>query len=484
MRTASALLALLCLAGVIFLCAAHGVIGSARDTVVYTETLLAGERAEAEGLRMTLLAGLESNQRWDIALSLDRDGVRSVAEYHFSRLGEPEKAVGVRESVQMYVVPLNFSMSGGLCETFDGLDETYDGLGFGWSPEILALFNDVAARTKPGESHTETVRVSDYCETLPVLLSIDIAGARTLRFIDSETDLQQGIGADNGAVVRYLADVFALPVQYDLCLRVTVERGADGRINNVDCMTEGGDPECGTVSVQGDGCCYFTFAHPDDPARSGIYRLRYTLSEALSTATITARPERIAALDGKTRPSELHLSSDGRILLLWTLEGDVPTLRTYDAQSGAALYSLPLSNGETGFWGLYPCGADAYAVALDDVRTLLVVEIASDGSARIADVYDLDALNGLGDGEFSPFDAYSHLGMAWDGARLALLCAVDGVFYYSSTSCHAAVFRDGALRYAARLDSSLDNGLDDSIACRIRSVQDAFDVRWESNPGK
>lgn len=477
MRTASALLALLCLAGVIFLCAAHGVIGSARDAVVYTETLLAGERSEADGLRMTLLAGLESNQRWDIALSLDRDGVRSAAEYRFSRLGEPEKAVGVRESVQMYAVPLNFSMSGGLCETFDGSD-------FGWSPEILTLFNDVAARTKPGKSHTETVRVADYCETLPVLLSIDIAGARTLRFIDGENDLQQSMGADHGAVVRYLADAFSLPVQDDLCLRVTVERGADGCINSVDCMTEGGDPECGTVSVQGDGCCYFTFVYPDDPARSGIYRLHYTLSEALSTATITARPERIAALDGTTRPSGLHLSSDGRILLLWTLEGDAPTLRTYDAQSGAALYSLPLSNGEAGFWGRYPCGADAYAVALDDVRTLLVVEIASDGSARIADVYDLDALNGLGDGEFSPFDAYSHLGMAWDGARLALLCAVDGDFYYSSTSCHAAVFRDGALRYAARLDSSLDNGLDDSIACRIRSVQDAFDVRWESNPGK
>ncbi len=477
MRTASALLALLCLAGVIFLCAAHVGIGSARDAVVYTETLLAGERSEADGLRMTLLAGLKSNQRWDIALSLDRDGVRSAAEYRFSRWGESEEAVRVWESVQMYTVPLNFGMSGGYGETITESD-------FGWSPEMLVLLNDVAARTKPGKSHTETVRVSDYCETLPVLLSIDIAGARKLRFIDGETDLQQGMGADNGAVVRYLADAFSLPVQGDLRLRVTVERGADGYINSVDCMTEGGDPECGTVSVQGDGCCYFTFIHPDDPARSGIYRLHYTLSEALSTATITARPERIAALDGTTRPSGLHLSSDGRILLLWTLEGDAPTLRTYDAQSGAALYSLPLSNGEAGFWGRYPCGADAYAVALDDVRTLLVVEIASDGSARIADVYDLDALNGLDEGEFSPFDAYSHLGMAWDGARLALLCAVDGHFYYSSTSCHAAVFRDGALRYAARLDSSLDNGLDDSIACRIRSVQDAFDVRWESNPAK
>lgn len=480
MRTASALLALLCLAGVIFLCAAHGVIGSARDAVVYTETLLAGERSEADGLRMTLLAGLESSQRWDIALSLDKDGVRSTAEYRFSRWGEQEKTADVWESVQMYAVPLNFSISGGIGEAFIGSDFGW----YGWSPEILTLFNDVAARTRPGASHTETVRVSDYCTTLPVVLSIDIAGARTLRFIDSENDLQQGMGADNGAVVRYLADAFALPVQDDLCLRVTVDRGADGLINNVDCMTEGGDLDCGTCSVQGDGCCYFTFVHPDAPALSGIYRLRYTLSEALSTATITARPERIAALDGTTRPAGLHLSSDGRFLLLWALEGDAPTLRTYDAQSGEALYSLPLSDGEAGFWGRYPCGDDAYAVALDDVRTLLVVEIASDGSARVADVYDLDVLNGLDEGKFSPFSAYSRLGMAWDGARLAMLCAVNGDFYYSGgTNCYAAVFRDGALRYAARLDSSLDNGLDASIACRIRSVRNAFDVRWESNPG-
>ncbi|MDY5594298.1 MAG: hypothetical protein SPF59_01335 [Oscillospiraceae bacterium] len=300
--------------------AAHAAVNAQKDAVVITETTAAGDPAAAEGVRVQLRTKCAGHLLWETHYAAGApDGTYTDFTFSYRTLQDSEESYA---GLDLYTI-WNYSYGGPLGETADEREK----------PQ-LKLFRDVASRLGDASQRMETLALRDYYEFYPLDGYLDLPALR-----------------ENGGtplVAEYvpIQSFFRIPVPEDVRVTVTVRR--DSETKYYDCAVTavpGSGWNLWTNSVvAGDDTVYFALGFRTEngdivdtsriPGGVGIYRL--------SVAEEPASLETVFPLDPADEVSDLHLSADGRRLLLITLEGDTYYLTVIDLETMTALQKLPV----------------------------------------------------------------------------------------------------------------------------------------------
>lgn len=309
------LLAAIALGG---LCYAHAAVNAQKDAVVITETTVAGDPAAAEGICVQLRTKLAGHLLWETNYAAGApDGTYTDFTFSRQRLQDWE---GSYTGLTLYTI-CNSGYGGSLEET---VDESMH-------PQIK-LFRDVASRLGNASERTETLNLRDYYEYYPLEGYLDLPV------------LQKNGGTPLVGEYEPVCSFFRIPVPDDARATITV-RG-DSETQSYDCSVNltGGAWDLWTSSVvAGDDTVYFTLNFRTEagdvvdtsqiPGGVGIYRM--------SVAEEPVSLETVFPLDPADEVCDLHLSADGRRLLLITLEDDTCYLTVIDLETMTALQKLP-----------------------------------------------------------------------------------------------------------------------------------------------
>lgn len=491
------LLAALC-AGA--LAAAHVRLMRTADAVSFRETALFGDIAAAEGLTLTARQSSGRQLYWDSVLPLDAPGLART-EFTALRKQKPLKSLYRPTGLDMHLGMGENSWDFGSGAEPSSLSRMLlSGSGDAGRAAWFELIRTVVEHTAAGETHTETLRVREHMEYLPLSFSLDLDGGVVLwhgrPYYAPEND-ESGLG-------ELLHELFRIPVPEDATLTVQVTKDERGMVTELDTKSN----LTGSVvtrSMLTEGKCWFILSPLGEEAFDfselrygcGLYCLPFGTelqrdihenvvglevdAEALHTAFPFADDE---------TPLDLTDGGDGTLLVsLRTQTGvDLVVLdaETEQVRQRLTLFAEPELDEEG--WVLTPLGNALYTFCDTRVR---YYERGADGRYTLL----LDAPFGekdeLLDG-YRHLDVYTPSAAAWDGERLAALIARTGGYRnYATGSLLLLVFDKAGLRYCGSLSSALmdgtaydfekqvvwgEHGMDDEDA----ALSLAFDGQWSA----
>ena len=210
--------AVFCLSLAVLVCA-HLALGWTEDKVEIRETVLAGDRSAAQGLEIACSVYDDSHHlRWDATLTLGGD-IAPETEFQFFT-GRHYWEIPPEYTAQLYLAPLNFSMSGRVAD--DQRDAEYE--------YMVRPAMDAASRTAPGEKRTETLRLADYYDCYPLALE-----AWTPEGPIYSTSWRGSGRTLDREEWQKVNDYFRLPVPPEATVTVTAERNEAGELVEITC---------------------------------------------------------------------------------------------------------------------------------------------------------------------------------------------------------------------------------------------------------
>lgn len=441
MRKILILFAVLLVLSVAILAAGQGRISAMGDDVTITETTVAGDPAAAEGLTVSLHPTYGSHLEWRTVFAAGADP-EPKTQYHYSAKTLDDVRTGT-PSVWMQIGGLNFSMSatGGEVD----LEDDTDRMGF---VAMLRPAADVAARTQPGETRTETVSLRDYYDYYSLYL-----------------DFYGGVDQTGQAA---LSDYFRIPVQADVRVEVSIYKDEAGTVYQVECNTLDGGASAygyGLFTEQGvflglgteDGESGGTQA--DFSEIQGGYGIYFIPMEQEILAT--DRIENIYPMDPDTEQYvTMEQSFDGTQLLLFTRERGQLFLTVLDLETLETIQRLELPTAET--------------PTIWQTEDLLVLRVYEESPRLLAlpredGVYRL----WLNIPEFQFENVwYTEPSLSFDGGRLALAYFENK---YNKVSFCLTVYDETGLTYAGRYAHNAD-----AFCPNLDSFwSDALTLQWE-----
>lgn len=439
-----------------FLAAAAAAVDGTAEQVAYTETVLYGSRAAAEGLRVDVRADCDRYLFWDTSLSFGADAVTAGTDFRFRSTQEPIEWTHEITGLSLWA-------------------DLYGGMGFsqGHTPEelrsmaeedpaqqhMLPLWLDAAAQTPAGERSTVRLRLSDYYAFYPLEHSADLGRVSGSAWYNNREAVQQ---------------FFRIPVPETLQLDITVEKDAEGRITDLSSNPAAGLPIadfCG-VSAVTEKYCFFAFcdfcspngwAYMDlrnVPGGRGVYRFPHACDEYGGENYDASQLETVFPLPDDEPVLALTADSEGHPLLVTAADGSL-MLTVLDPEGRTALQRTELGPPpppKTDGYGCLLSVYDGWMVfeyqsSRRECGDLAVAARGADGlwqavlyaPCEQSDACWPEGLTTCGDRAF-----------AWDGSRLAVVqSAYDRNSGGSSGSFFAEVFDADGLQYFARLDGSL-----------------------------
>lgn len=317
-----------------------------------------GDPAAAQGLVATQQAQYQPGRNrpgqwngtllWDLAIPLDNPAAsRTACTFQRGDLPAPNDRQGIT---------LTFPHQQDL--TFYGYGCTEAELRLGGTdadPRLAPLYADVASRTPPGETRTETVDPRQYLDCYPLQVTVNLASQET----DYDWSVSRTARAQEAALQEAFQTFFAFPFAPDTRWAVTVSKEDRGgpeanAITQASIRPVGPDVALDCRWALGADAVYFTFAPTQGEAGSlpevsqvpggyGIYRL--ALSENQKGA-FQADPDSLALvypLDPQGgRVLDLTLSADGQTLFLTTSQGEALTCAVVDTAGMTCRQTLSL----------------------------------------------------------------------------------------------------------------------------------------------
>lgn len=435
-------------------------VNGARDQVVLTERVLAGDVSAAEGLTAELRTTLDHYLFWNTRHTFGQTGTTQT-DYDFTSFQrqEPyrETAAGVELSTTL-AMGFSFASSGA----------EVDGSG-SEMPGLLGAYNRLYLETPNGEERSQVITLSDYYDYYPITGSIRLPGC-TLRIEwEDAHQTEQPDRADAQYVAWRLQEYFKIPMLEGIQMEISIQKSGDGRSVGVGGSTTPNGVEAqeyysaSTRSVLTDDACYFTlnalttWGNVVDVSQIeggfGVYRLPF--GDEDTPCPIDAL-EMVYPLDPTVSVEELVLSADGSQLLLFAREGGQVWLTVIDLATMTQVQRLAVADLTSGTgsgiygWSFYD-GGDFWVGCVEFTRWVL---IAADGDGRYGVRLEVDVSDETLTDLF-PYLQYDTV-MAWDGARLA--AASYQVSRAGGDTCgfSLAVFDAGGLQYLAAYDSSLN----------------------------
>lgn len=421
----------LVLGPVAFVTAGFLVDGQSEDVAI-TESTIYGNPEMAAGLSFRVTAQWQDYLVWDTVYCVGSGDTES--EFFFYPYEKNwQKPISANFELWM---PLQWGMA-----RTNGPSLSYDPEG-SFLPEVVRA---VMERTAPGESHTETVRLSDYYEYYP------------LKFSLHRDDLKIYYNDDDS---KFYADYFRVPVPEWLTLEITLEKNDAGDVAALDCNSDY-FVEFSQVSVFGQEGCYFVYYLMDGDGsgteRMGVASGIYFVPYLMGTYGNSIDPEQtrmLYELPPGLIPVDMELNEDRGELYLVTMEGQDYYLNVYriDRENHVQKQRLFVRSvsGESGEEG------DPFWVQMS-VRDEGVLMVWRDGSFAFA-TCDEERMElwclGQHPGSIVNFP-YEHE-WAFDGDRLAFISLVDR----DGLDVELVVFQSGELSWYGICSHSGDIGSD------------------------
>ena len=430
--------------------AAAAELHSRRAAVLVTETVLLGQ-AEA-GIQVKSVVDYDSQLFWDTTFS---PGNTAAAETDFTFYGSRQRVQREAEPVIELTTPsTNFGISSS--GELDLENDRYEDM-------MIAPVRDVASRAPAGETYSETVRLADYYDTPPLVLS------------GYNYPLEDGKNYSRGVQVDGTA--FGLAWRGDERATITVERDEAGRIRDVSCNDEGKDWYASAVNCYLDGAFYFCLMQYGDnggallsgPEGAGLYRMEVREGMAEDFAHITlALP-----LEEGSECIGLIPAADGSRLLLVMREKAGVVLYNLDMATGGLLQQLTLP-GKEAQSGVYELKVEeGFAVVFRTDGTVICLE---DNGATLTPALTcyLDPTSELAARLFT----FSDMSLDYDGSRLAVVNRSwkEG----DALNIYLVVLREEGITFAADYTTSLsERGGDPELYqysnwCQHRELQVRF----------
>lgn len=228
------------------------------ETVEVTQTTLHGDPAAAQGLTITTHNQLDNHLFWDTQFPA-QDAGQAQTQFRFS-LRKPQYQ-GAHVDVPALMLP---SFSGGM------------GTSGEFTPEELSDWNsgmflmpaaDLAKDMAPNQTKTETVRLADYCDTLPIGMEDYYYYHRSDEAYFETIKRQQ----------EALQSFFAIPTPEEVQITYTLTTSSGGGVNDIQVQSEQW-LKLDTAAAQGEGGWYFivdSYASAED-AENGFISLDLT----------------------------------------------------------------------------------------------------------------------------------------------------------------------------------------------------------------
>lgn len=398
-----------------------------QTALTYTQQTLAGSPAAAEGLLMTDRLQCGTHLQWETVLHPGETLTQEPA-FHYQEASGGRILSSDRRKWSAGVCN-EFSASGGFAP--EELEQSL-GLGEGFMTRPAA---DVASRTPPGESRTETVRLSDYYSFY--LLSME----GFLRDWDTED------------VSHALSSYLRIPVAPDVWMKVQVQLDEQGLVTDIECsMLHEQQIMCIGISTAEED--YVAVSVQDENGapvfceQAGVYRLMpeekdgaltlageriYTMPESAAVRDFTLRGEDGALLLLCDEEASVHLTVLRGKTGVLVQKTALPALQEQVSFNNAVLLDraiLAYQYGERPEFVLLCQEGDSYCPVLNDYLDLFRDDMA-EGQENLFG---------------TPMAAY-------DGSRLALCERESGRY---GLRFWLAIYDDSGLCYAGRYDCSLD----------------------------
>ena len=424
-------------------------IGAPKEDLTFRETTLYGDRAAADGLKLTLFQHYQRHLLWESRLDFDQTGFQASTDYHFSAAEEeyshPHKAFGLQ------VVP------------------AYDG----GEPIVEEILSSLA----PGERMEEDVRLADYYDYYPLNVSVDLDD---LFYGYDPYELREGQPeTPESYALREIVSFFKIPVIEDEYIHVTASRVASG--NSAECSGwgESDKGDCFNFYVSGavgEDACYVTFPNRTRegktvdtsgiPGGYGIYRLpfrtvdekNYHGMESYKGPDVIADELALfAPLDESVLVTHFSISGDKKDLILHTNENGRYVVTILDPATGETRQRLEICEDDPEQWSTVVEKENFIFIQTHDYHVYLLSKDA-DGLYRLK--IDAAPTGTNVEERFGFWDSNEHF-MTFDGERLAyagVMTLPNGISFYDtdpSGDFYLAIYDSDSLAYAASFKSSL-----------------------------
>lgn len=293
------------------------------DQVQFTETVLAGDPAVAEGLSIQAHATYNNQLFWDSNTVFNGNKpLTTQTEYHFFNTEQTEKFEDSYNGVELYSdIGLSGSYSMDMSNQIEpvGIDRAYQ-----------ELYNIV----QPGQELEKTITVADYYDYYPLSGIISLPGIRAdfgiWRSYDSTYDQ---------SILNKFEEFFQIPVLPTEQITISLGKGSDGATYTNSSNEEGEQFYFHTQGVVTPTSCYFFFNNRTNagniidtsliPGGYGIYAMDYTPStvkllanggtQILENGSVQLDSLRMAfPIDPAEEVLQLCKWSDEQTLLLYT----------------------------------------------------------------------------------------------------------------------------------------------------------------------
>lgn len=274
MRKALAILLVLVILSASGIIAAHAVVNEQRDQVVVGENVIYGDKAAAYGLTVTNKSSWQERLHWSTIYAIDKENCCNT-DFHFTQQREYERSVRYTPEGLSFGMSVGSGMSSSHEITYDDISR----LCYGYEEICL----DVMERAPAGEEYTEIVQVSDYLETFPLQVYMDLPNLFALRY-DEYRDMTYAEnleGQDFFEINEAFDDYFRFPVNDKDLIEVRVYKNENGYVTELSVSTWEYTMEYRVLSAVTDEAAYFVFDCGNDidfsnaKAGCGIYCLPF-----------------------------------------------------------------------------------------------------------------------------------------------------------------------------------------------------------------
>lgn len=296
-------------------------VSSGSEEIVITQEVLSGDPSAAGGITLETATHWDGHLLWETAYTIG-SGEQAKSDFTFS---SEEVRWNRLERKNAYV----YSTAGyGSAATYSGTAVNPEDFPF---PEITQAAAD---RTKPGETHTETVRTGDYVDLYPLDFGIDGSSVE--------------YGGDYNENVRYLTELFHISTGEDY-MEITTEKNGEGTLIAVSSQMVS-DEEASRFAIAGAsafGEAGFYYAYEcensvdgrvaDRGQNSGIFYQPFGQEDGWLSVDVTEM-RKVCGIPERTIPEAMLLDGEnGRLYLevrgeeayrlcIYRLDGDIPVL--------------------------------------------------------------------------------------------------------------------------------------------------------------
>lgn len=401
--------------------AAHRTVYDGRDRVGYEAAAVQGDESALEGLSVEVQYAYDRRLLWTTRFdAADPAGAETDFSYHLLELAPHADSYNFFDALSL-TSPL--PLHGGEMDLPIDREPQED-------DPLDAIAREIAAGLKPGETATETVRLADYCDLLPVELSLHETGGLNLTSF--------------GNFDQALTAALAIPVPADLTFPLTVHVSNDGPVQltlEVTSLTSSG-----VVLESG---AYLTLSqrlelgldYTRSPLGYGVYRIPFEAVDE-NNARICGEVQNFYPLDPEVvQEATVEESPLPGQLLVYTRETGGLFLQVVDVATGRTLRRVALPGDTAG----EQLTGEGFLLTITmaegcDARYLTVLDLR-DGAYEVftTEVWTVEQLNKL-------LNYTKIVASAFDGNRLAL--AYSGS--YSGPSFYLTVFDSTGQIYSAQ----------------------------------